>query len=250
MLVEHSLRRKRFSKKYLQKVIGKLNWCARVVSGGRTFMRNLINLMTQLKQPHHHSRLNAAAKADLRWWVTGLEFFHGHTPFTSDIALPSHQFSTDACLIGGGAMFRGDWFYVSWVNDIPEVQNCHINVLELETVLIAAERWGHLWSGSHILVRSDNTTTVAAINKGSSRSVELLLIIQKLFWLSVEHGFKLSASYLPGTMNVLSDRISRLHDPMAAVEAKELLTDVMVMEASSHMTFKTFLYLQECWGTS
>jgi hypothetical protein len=213
-------------------------------------MRNLINLMTKLRFSHHHIRLSASAKADLLWWKSGLEFFHGHMPFTSDIALPSHQFSTDACLLGGGAMFGGDWFYVSWQSDVPEVCEKHINVLELETVLIAAERWGHLWEGLHILVRSDNTATVAAINKGTSRSVDLLEIIQNLFWLSVKHGFKLSASYLPGHLNILSDQISRMNDSAAAIVAKSLLTDDSVIESNGHMTKKTFLWLQDCWGMS
>jgi hypothetical protein len=78
----------------------------------------------------------------------------------------------------------------------------------------------------------------------------MLVIIQKMFWLSVEHGFKLSASYLPGVMNVLSDRISCLHDPIAANEAKDWLSDDIELESNGHMTFRTFLYLQECWGVN
>ena len=189
-LVASSLTKKRFTKKDLQKVIGQLNWCARVVNGGCTFMRNLINQMMALKSQHDHARLSAASKADLNWWSTGLNVFHGHTPFVSDVALPSHVFATDACLSGGGASFGRDWFYVSWEIDFPESKNSHINQLELQTVLVAAEKWGPLWRGQHIKVRSDNMTTVASINKGTSRSVGLLAIVQKLFWLSVEFGFK------------------------------------------------------------
>ena len=53
--------KKRATKKELQKLVGKLNWCARVMVGGRTFLRNLINLMIILKQNHHHVRLSASA---------------------------------------------------------------------------------------------------------------------------------------------------------------------------------------------
>jgi hypothetical protein len=52
LLVEKWQKKKRFCKKDLQKMIGKLNWCARVVVGGRSFLRNLINVMTKLKAPH------------------------------------------------------------------------------------------------------------------------------------------------------------------------------------------------------
>jgi hypothetical protein len=67
---------------------------------------------------------------------------------------------------------------------MPELASSHINVLELKTVEIAAELWGHQWEGRHIRVYSDNTATVACVNKGSSRSLDLLEIIHKLFWLS------------------------------------------------------------------
>jgi hypothetical protein len=54
-------------------------------------------------------------------------------------------------------------------------------------------------------------STVAAINKGSSRSVDMLHIVQELFWCSVQFYFKLSAAHLPGKRNIVSDRISRMN---------------------------------------
>ena len=164
------------------------------------------------------------------------------------IYVPSHQFATDACLLGGGAMFDGDWCYVSWEVDMPEFVNSNINVLELQVVHLAAERWASKWTGKHVVVRSDNVSTVASINKGTSRSVEMLGIIQKLFWLSVEFGFKLSAVHIPGRLNVLSDRISRLHDAQCACDAMFYLTKDAELEVCGHMTHKSYLWLQGCWG--
>jgi hypothetical protein len=89
-------------------------------------------------------------KEDIRWWVKGLEVFHGFTKFDSDIPLPSHVFSTDACLEGGGGHYLSDWFFVDWVKDVPEAKDCHINVLELLTVKIAVERWGVCWGGGGV----------------------------------------------------------------------------------------------------
>ena len=77
--------------------------------------------------------------------------------------------------------------------------------------------------------------------------MEMLAIIQKLFWLSVQHGFRLTAAYLPGKLNILSDRISRLNDVDAAIEAKILLTNELELESYGHMTQETFLWLQGCW---
>ena len=182
----------------LQSLIGKLSWCSRVVRGGRTFIRNLIDLLPKVKSPYHYVRLSAGARSDISWWIVGLTKFHGSTPFTVDLPDPSFFFSTDACLVGGAGFCNSDWFYVNWRQDYPSLCQSHINVLELKTIIIAAKRWGASWSGRHILVRSDNMAAVAAINNTTSRSADLLKIVKELFWLAVEFNFKLSAKFLPG----------------------------------------------------
>jgi hypothetical protein len=247
-LIDKWVTKRRASKREIQQIVGKLNWCSRVVQGGRTFMQNLIDLIAKLKKPHHHIRLSNAAREDLLWWKTGLELFHGRTGFCCDVPLPNYEFSTDACLVGGGAHFRNDWFYVNWATDMPEKAASHINVLELETIHLAAEYWGSKWQGLHILVRSDNSATVSAINKGTSKSPELLSIVQRLFWLSVKYQFKLSALFIPGRLNILSDLISRLHSVDHAIEAQCFLGCVgSSIECNSHMTLASFLYLQAEW---
>jgi hypothetical protein len=67
---------------------------------------------------------------------------------------------------------------VDWLSDFVDYCDRNINVLELKTVLVAVERWGAFWEGQHVVVRSDNMSTVAAINKGSSRSYDMLQIVQ------------------------------------------------------------------------
>ena len=147
-------------------------------------------------------------------------------------------------------MFDGDWLYVSWEVDMPEFSSSNINVLELQVVHVAAEKWAKKWRGKHIVVRSDNAATVASVNKGTSRSVELLGIVQKLFWLSIEFGFRLSAVHLPGRLNILSDRISRMDNVESANEAKFYLTNESELEVCGHMTYESYLWLQESWGRS
>jgi hypothetical protein len=196
-------------------------------------MRKLINLLPRVKETHHYIRLTRDAKDNILWWIRALDIFHGYSPFVSDVPLPSYCLATDACSTGGGAHFYDDWLYVNWGKDIPSMSESHINVLELEMVNQAAMRWGQFWSGHHVLIRSDNAATVACINKGSTRSVPMLKIVEKLFWLSVFFGFKLSASFLPGIENVLADRISRLIDPLFALDTQYLLTNGTVIQVCS-----------------
>jgi hypothetical protein len=121
-------------------------------------------------------------------------------------------------------------------------------VLELQCVLEAAKRWAHLWGGQHVVVRSDNSSTVFAVNKGTSRSPEMLVILKQLFWYSVHFGFRVTACFLAGKLNVMSDRISRLNEFNSACEAFEMLYEgVCPIYCNNHMSFESFVYLQESW---
>ena len=183
--------------------------------------------------------------------MVGVNKFHGHTPFGCDIPLPGYVFATDACLTGGGGHFADDWFHSTWSVDSPELVGSNINILELQTVLLAARRWGHLLAGRHILVRSDNVSTVSAVNRSTSRSSDMMKIVKELFWVSVEYGFKLSAKHLPGKLNVLADCLSRLDSVFTANRANFLLSgavNVMLYGCCSHMSYGSFLLLQKMWS--
>jgi hypothetical protein len=136
------------------------------------------------------------------------------------------------------------------VNDFVDYSCANINVLELKAVLVAAERWGPSWSGQHVVVRSDNMSTIASINKGSSRSIDMLKLVQEMFWCSVRYSFKLSAVHLPGKLNIVSDRISRMADFGSACEASLLLFNgySFPIDCGGHMSYSTYLSLQEGWN--
>jgi hypothetical protein len=248
LLVSWSLKKK-CTKHELQVLIGKLNWCAKVVRGGRTFMRNLINLLPLVHEPYHYVRLSSGAKSDIEWWLVGLSKFHGSTPFLCDIPPPISSFATDACMQGGAGHFGGDWFFVSWDADFPQLKDTNINVLELQSVLVAARRWCKTWKGCHIQVKSDNMATIAAINNTTSRSSPLLKIIKELFWLSVEYDFRLSAVHLPGRFNLFSDKLSRMHNVYDANYAMFLLTGGRMGSVciNNHMSYESFFSLQIEW---
>jgi hypothetical protein len=117
--------------------------------------------------------------------------------------------------------------------------------------LVAAKRWGASWAGRHVLIRSDNAATVAAINNTTSRSPDLLLLIKELFWLSVEFDFRVSAKYLPGVDNILSDRLSRLHSIYNANVAFFLLYGFSKCACCNyHMSYRAYLSLQKSWETA
>ena len=136
-LLEFSLRR-RASKRQLQMLAGKLNWACRVVYGGRTFLRRILDLMNRLNSPNAKLKLNAEFYADLSLWISFLALFNGKCLFLC--RFPTTDVQADACAFGAGAFFRGDWAYHSFVMDNPAVRDLHINYKEVLAVVLAAKQ--------------------------------------------------------------------------------------------------------------
>ena len=116
-LLKGTSSKRKCTKLHLQRLLGKLNWAARVVRGGRTILRRLITLANSVKRPYHRVYLNLDARADLMWW-TCLQCQH------TTVQLCSHQPSQNSlqqcllmppCLVGGaygkqtGCMSTGPW---------------------------------------------------------------------------------------------------------------------------------------------
>ena len=62
------LAKRRASERQLQCLAGKLNFAAKVVRGGKTFLRRIIECITRLRPPHHRTRIEGAVKAVILWW--------------------------------------------------------------------------------------------------------------------------------------------------------------------------------------
>ena len=135
-LLEFSLR-KRASKGQFQALAGKLNWACRVVYGGRTFLRRILDQTNQLNSPNAKFKLNKDFYADLDWWLSFFSVFNGKHLFLDK--LPTIDVQTDACTYGAGAYFHGDWHYHSFVMDTPEVRDFHINYKEVMAIVLAAK---------------------------------------------------------------------------------------------------------------
>jgi hypothetical protein len=79
----------------------------------------------------------------------------------------------------------------------------------------------------------------------------MLVIVQHLFWLSVQHGFKLSACHIPGKLNIISDLISRMGTLSAANQLCNWFSDGSdSVECAGHMSYDTYCSLQEGWMTA
>ena len=199
-LLSNALIRRSITKRELQSLVGKLNFAARVVFGGRTFLWRIIDVMNTLSRPHHHTRVNKQLHADLTWWANFLNVFNGNTFLVDSEPVSSDKFSTDACPIGGGGFFRGDWFYTNWAVDHPNLESAHINLKETFTVLLALSRWRYQLRDKWVVVYSDNTTTICALNKGTCCKPQVMQWLRDIFWLSATctYNFCITARFIQG----------------------------------------------------
>lgn len=245
-VVKDFLSRKRATKRHLQQLAGRLNWACKVVYGGRTFLRRILDLMNTLSSSASKCRLTLDFHRDMVWWHEFLDIFNGKCEF-HDLR-PITDLQTDACNQSVGAFFQGDWFYSNLVVDHPSLSQLHINFKEALCVVLAAMRWAHTWQNKTIHVYCDNTAAVAMLSKGTTRHPTMMIYLRKLFWLSANFNFRLKVFHVPGVDNVIADHISRLHDADHFLPFLEFLQSlhafpVVTLSAIEHMTQSCYYYL-------
>lgn len=232
------LTRKRATKRQLQSLAGRLSWAAGVVKGGRVFLRRIFNKIATLRHGCHRTLISVEVRRDISWWYQFIQTFNGKSTLLDKT--PIECVFTDACDEGAGGSFGRDWFYYNWAQDMPEAKTFHINEKEVLAVALAAHRWAPCWQNKRIVIYSDNTVTVAALNKGSCRNSTIMKCLRSLFWLSATFNFHLTAKFIKGIFNVAADSASRLHQ-LGYLETLLPFTDYSPL--TMHMSSKTFMFL-------
>ena len=224
---------------------GKLNWASRVIRGGRTYLRRVLNLQNSIKIPYQKAKLNGEFQEDIKWWLDFISIFNG-VPMSKYGSVG--QVHVDACNIAAGIAYNGDWAYVNWKLDWPEVAEFHINHKEVLSVVIAARKWGHLWSNASVTVLTDSECAKHIIRKGTTSNPIIMKYLRELFWISALYNFSIIPVHIRGHDKVLPDTISRLHEPGKTFQLHALLWEYFKVKFSffnlySHMSLQSFLFL-------
>ena len=136
----------------------------------------------------------------LRWWLEESNVLLGQPLHPLKHAL---QIFTDASKEGWCAHLdehtaRGTW-------SLPE-SKLHINHLELKAVFLALKEFPTLCCNKTVLIATDNTTVVAHINKSGS----LCALLWRILSWCTRQQVTLRARHIPGWLNVIADKLSRL----------------------------------------
>ena len=206
--------RSRATKNQLQRLCGVLAHCAKVVRGGRTFSRRIIDLLSGLPEGNPRITLGSEFHLDLLWWIEFSKLFNGVSSLIHYNYGQGPSIFTDSSFSGYGLIMGHQWRagyfnnndlpmgynflnqrHNHWVNYDLDIMN--INVLELFPVLLAVREFSHVWANQHIVCYTDNTQVVAGINKGTSANIHCMSMLREIFWFSATYNFHITCRHIP-----------------------------------------------------
>ena len=121
---------------------------------------------------------------------------------------PSLMIESDASTRGWGASCEGMQTGGPWS---PEEKQWHINCLEALAAFHAVKCFVRDRKSITVLLRTDNTTAVAYVNKlGGTVSPKLNTIVRELWLWCMNWDITLVVEHLPGVLNTIADEESRV----------------------------------------
>ena len=169
-------------------------------------MRRMFDLAKRVQQEHHHVRLSQDFQSDLQWWASFLPQWNGKSML--HLPNPQHIITADASGSWGCGAFgsHGRRFQLQWPRSWA---SHHIAAKELVPVVMAIALWGAQWQATTVLVRSDNTSVVAALTSGSAKDPLLMNLLRCLHFYLAHFDIHLVARHLAGVENTAADALSR-----------------------------------------
>lgn len=238
---------RRFATKHqLQKLVGLLCHCSKLIKGGRTFSHRVIMLLKGLPEGNPRITLTQGFKLDLHWWRCFMDRFNGTATYISYNYGQGPVMFTDASMNGYGCFSGTDWCagyfnsnltplgydnllesHSHWVNvKVKTLKDAddNINLLELCAVMQGVRRFARKSRNCHLVVYTDNSQVLSMVNKGFSINVTCMQLIRELLFLCAVFNIHLTARFISGKSNYLADLLSRVH----ALNDIKVLTNYML----------------------
>lgn len=143
-------------------------------------------------------------REDFTWWESKIE----NSVISIKPPVFVKEISSDASLSGWGAFCEGESVHGFWS---AKEKSRHINYLELLAIFLALKTFALNLRDCEILLRCDNTTAIAYINRMGGIKYPHLNVLSKAIWLwCEERNISIFASYIPSKENVEADYGSRI----------------------------------------
>ena len=196
--LEGTLHKKYISLRDLKSLLGKLQFCATIVPGGRSFLRRLYDRTIGIRKPYGRIRITKAMLDDLHMWNTFLNTFDG-VEIIRHLNLdkrPTKHMITDSSKDGYGGIF-GNHFIMG---KFPRPwKNLNIMTLEFYPIYALLCTFAHELRHHKLVIHSDNKPLVQAINKQTCRRLKVMKLMRPFVLLLLKHRIVCEAFHVPGS---------------------------------------------------
>ena len=179
----------------------------------RALQFDLISTLQSSNNYNQHVHLSQSSQANITWWMTKAEDWNSSPILRPEISL---VIQTDASLTGWGACCQEKRALGAWSS---LEKTLHINLLELKAISFGVKLFAS--PRTHVLVQTDNTTTIRYVNRsGGTHSLPLCQLATQLLTYTMQFQITLTAEYIPGKENITADALSRQlnsHQHMASL---------------------------------
>jgi len=150
--------------------------------------------------------LDQDAMEELEWWHGNIRTWKA-SPVSQPT--PTRILTTDASKTGWGATLEGT---ATTHGFFPQdIQLRSSNYRELYAVFLAISALQDKIQGQHLLLRTDNITTMFYINGQGGPHKALNKVTKLIFWAIKQCKASLKALHIPGDLNTRADELSRLN---------------------------------------
>lgn len=195
------------TRRQLESLIGKLQFCANCVRPGRLFISRMLNALKCMVGSKIYS-IPTELKMDVRWWWNFLPHFRSEYLLWPQVfEEPDAVLASDASLRAAGAVCGKQYFHVEFPEWVK--RDTHIGNLELIAVILACKRWTVVLQNKRVVINCDNLSVVYAINSGRTKDLKMQMGLRELVFLCCCNGIELRARHIFSVENRLPDYLSR-----------------------------------------
>lgn len=216
----------------LERLAGKMTFVCSVVPGGRTFMRETLNMIRKLRSGAHWAHLSSGFRRDLEWWRKFAEKWNGVEVIPPPVSIPWTWLTSDASGEHGlGVFCCGAGLHIPLPAGLLQklIQtdtDLIIAELELIAAVLLVAFSAPLLQGEHLLLGIDNQVAISWIDSGTSRRPRAMRALRLLWRLQATYRVHLSTRYIQSEKNVLADSASRCNtDRFSQASANWLRTN-------------------------
>ncbi|KAK3284973.1 hypothetical protein CYMTET_7392, partial [Cymbomonas tetramitiformis] len=210
--------------KEVERLVGQLMFCARVVYGAKMFLRSGYDFLGRARRMRRvFDSVPEGLSKDLRWLAKMLDTNNGQAVVLNKRPVVRDFFAVDAAgeeaVDGGmGGFFGGRWFSVKWeevkrwrvlpFSPFRDEASSHINYLELFVIFWALKLWGHLLRGCKIVLWSDNESA-RLMTENLWGKATFIPLLKEILLLTVKHDLRIVTRRISSKANGLADALSR-----------------------------------------